>query len=211
MTGIVICNGSITNYEYYKRYFDDVQLVICADGGAIHAKKMGVKPHILVGDFDSLQDEDLKWFENAETEIVHYPVEKDMTDSEIAVDTAVDRGCTYIKIIGAFGTRLDHSLANIFLLKKLLDKGINGSIINEDNEITLIKDKITLKKREGYNVSLIPITEKVEGVTTKGLYYPLHEATIEMGSTWGISNEFVDETAEVTIKRGIMLVILSRK
>ncbi|HHW48177.1 MAG TPA: thiamine diphosphokinase [Clostridiaceae bacterium] len=211
MTGIVICNGSITDYEYYKRYFDDVQLIVCADGGALHAIKMGVKPHILVGDLDSLRNEVLKWFENTEVEIVHFPVEKDMTDSELAINIAADRGCTYIKIIGGFGSRLDHSLANIFLLKKLLDKGIKASIINENNEITLIKDKITLQKREGYNVSLIPISEKAEGVTLKGFYYPLQEATIEMGSTWGISNEFVDETAEVTIKSGLMLVILSRK
>jgi len=211
MTGIVICNGSITDYEYYKDYFDDAQLVVCADGGAVHAKKMGVKPDILVGDFDSIQDDVLKWFENTEAEILHYPVEKDMTDSEIAINIAVERGCTYIRILGGFGTRLDHSLANVYLLKKLLDKGIKASIINESNEITLIKDEIKLQKREGYNVSLIPITEKVKGVTTKGLYYPLHEATIEMGSTWGVSNEFVDETAEVTIKSGMLLVILSGK
>jgi len=211
MTGIVICNGSITDYGYYKDYFDDAQLIVCADGGAVHAKKMGVKPHILVGDFDSIQDDVLKWFENTDAEIQHYPVEKDMTDSEIAINIAVERGCTSIRILGGFGTRLDHSLANVFLLKKLLDKGIKASIINESNEITLINDEIKLQKRDGYNVSLIPITEKVEGVTTKGLYYPLHEATIEMGSTWGVSNEFVDETAEVTIKSGMLIVILARK
>lgn len=210
MIGIIICNGSILDYEYYKEYFSNSELVICADGGAVHAKRFGIKPDILIGDFDSIPGEELTWFGKLGVEILTFPAEKDMTDTEIAINTAIERGCTSLIIIGGIGSRLDHSLANIFLLKNLLDKGIKVSIINESNEITLINDNISLKRRKAFKVSLIPFTERVTGVTTKGLYYELNDATIEIGSTWGVSNEFVSDVAEVIIKSGTMLVIQSK-
>lgn len=210
MTGVIVCNGSIEDYTYYNKYFNMADLIICADGGAAHLIRIGKKPDILLGDFDSISAGDFKFLKELGVEILKYPVEKDMTDTELAVNLALDKGCTYIVIIGGIGSRWDHSLSNIFLLKKLLDRGIAGIIVNERNEISVIKDKIILYKEENAKISLLPLTEVVEGVTTKGLYYPLNNATIEMGSTWGISNEFISEIAEVSIKSGLMLVIKAR-
>lgn len=210
MTALIVCNGSIRDYSFYKEYFEKAELIIGADGGAKHLLKLGVKPHVLMGDFDSLSPEDLDYYKQLGIEIMKFPAEKDMTDSELAVEYAISKGFKNIILLGVLGSRVDHSLANILLLRKMHEKGISGCIADEHNTVTLISDRISISKKPGYSLSLIPITSQVDGVTTKGLYYPLNNATIKMGSTWGVSNEFVEETAEVTITAGLLLVVLSR-
>ncbi len=210
MKAVIVCNGSINDYPHMSGYFEGADLIICADGGASHLRRFRVRPHILLGDFDSISQEDYAFFRDSEAEIVTFPVEKDMTDAEIAVDLAIERGSRVIVIIGGLGTRLDHSVGNLFLLKKMMECDVRGILANEYNEVTLIKDGITLQREPGVKISLLPLSEKVSGVTTRGLYYPLENATIEMGSTWGVSNEFEGDTAEVTVKEGLMLVIKSR-
>jgi thiamine pyrophosphokinase len=143
-------------------------------------------------------------------EIVKYPSEKDMTDAEIAAELAMEKGYDEIVFIGATGTRLDHSLSNIMMLKSLLERGVKGIIVNEHNEVMVIDKHVTLIREENYKVTLLPLTEIVEGVSTKGLYYELKDATLKMGSSFGVSNEFSEDAAEVTIKKGLMLVIKAR-
>ncbi|MCX8129016.1 MAG: thiamine diphosphokinase [Clostridia bacterium] len=210
MTAVIVCNGCIRDYSYYEKYFSEAEFVIGVDGGAMHLRKFGIQPDLMLGDFDSINEEDMGFFRGIGTEIMTFPAEKDMTDTELALNVAVDRGYKKILIIGGLGTRADHSLSNIFLLKHLHEKNIKGVIVDEHNEIVLIDGKIELRREKNVKVTLIPLSEKVEGVTTKGLYYPLDEATIEMGSTWGVSNEFADDIAEVTIKKGLMLIIKAR-
>ena len=210
MSAIIICNGSIIDYSYYKKYFRNAPFIICADGGARHLKMLGVKPDILLGDFDSISNEDLDYYKSLGVELLKYPPEKDMTDTDIAVSTAVDLGYKDIIIIGGMGTRFDHSLANVFLLKGMLDIGIRGCVINEYNEIYLIDDKIKIDSEIGFKLSLIPISETVEGITSTGLYYQLNEDTIKMGESRGVSNEFAADTSEISIKSGLLLVIKSK-
>lgn len=209
MKAVVICNGSITDYEYMKKYLREARLLICADGGARHARAFGVRPDVLLGDFDSISEEVLKAYRAEGIETVTFPSEKDMTDTELAAEYAVSRGCTEITFLAAIGTRMDHSLANIFLLKKLLEKGITGVIADEHNEITLIKDEIRLE-REDARITLLPLSQRVNGVNTEGLYYTLKDAMLEMGTTWGVSNEFAADKASVTIKDGLLLIMKSR-
>lgn len=210
MTAVIICNGTIRDYNYYKKYLDEADLIICADGGASHARRFGIRPHILLGDFDSIRKEDLEYLHQQGVEIRQFPVEKDMTDTELAVEVAAEKGCNTVIIIGGLGTRLDHSISNVFLLKKMLDRGIQGVVADEYNEITLINDHILLHKEPGIKITLLPLAENAEGVTTKGLYYPLDHATLPVGSTWGVSNEFASDTAEVTLEKGLLLVMRSR-
>lgn len=210
ITAVIVCNGIIEDYTYYRKYLEKAQLLVCADGGAAHLRRMGVKPDVLLGDLDSISEEDLEHFKDAGVKIEKFPAEKDMTDTELAVQYAIDRGCDTIIIIGGVGTRLDHSLANILSLKKIMDRNVRGFVVDEHNEITIIRDSIKLFREEGVKVTLLPLTEKVEGVTTKGLYYPLVDATMEMGTSWGVSNEFSCEEAEISIKSGLLLIIRSR-
>ena len=210
MYAVVVSSGSIIDYSYYDKFFDKAGFIVCADGGAAHLKKMGFIPDVLVGDFDSIDTEHLQYYREKKVEIFKYPKEKNMTDTELAEDVAIDRGCRDIVIIGGTGTRLDHMLSNIFLLKKILDRGVIGRVVNEHNEIFLTADSVEVVAQEGYSLTLLPLTEKVEGITTKALYYPLRGETIEMGSSRGVSNKFVADKAQISITSGILAVIKSR-
>jgi thiamine pyrophosphokinase len=210
MTAVIVCNGSVFNYFGYRKYFEKAGLIIAADGGAAHLKRFQSTPHLLVGDLDSITGEDLERYVKRGVEILKFPKNKDMTDTELAVECAIQRGYKNIIFIGAMGTRADHTLSNVFMLKNLMDRGLRGTIVNEYNEITLIKDRIELDREENVKVTLLSLTDRVEGVTTNGLQYPLDNATLHMGSSLGVSNEFADSKAEVTIKSGLLLVIKSR-
>jgi thiamine pyrophosphokinase len=208
--GVIVCSGSISDYTYLHKYFEKADLVICADGGAFHLRNFGIIPDILVGDLDSIRHSDFEFLKDAGVEIIKYPVQKDMTDAQLAVELAIQRGCKTVVMIGALGSRLDHSISNVNLLKRLLDADVKGIIVNEHNEAVLIDSHICLQKEDGIKMSLLPLTTCVTGVTTKGLYYPLENATMEIGSTWGVSNEFSEDTASVSITGGLLLVIKSR-
>ncbi|HHV29057.1 MAG TPA: thiamine diphosphokinase [Clostridium sp.] len=210
MYALIVCNGSIIDYSYHRKFFDEADFIVCADGGALHLQKLGIKPDVLLGDFDSIEERYLEYYREQKVTILKYPTEKNMTDTELAVDTAIERGYKDIVIIGGTGTRLDHTLSNIFLLRQMLDRGVRGRIVNEYNEIFLIDDCTEVKAEEGYYLTLLPLTSKVEGITTKGLYYPLKGETIEMGSTRGVSNCFVSQEAQISITSGVLMVIKTR-
>lgn len=210
MTAVIVCNGSIKDYSYYEKYLSRAKHIICVDGGSRHLRNLGYTPDVLLGDFDSISASDLKEYRDMGVEILKYPPEKDMTDTELAVEYTARKGYKDVIILGALGTRFDHSLSNVLILKKMHDNGIKGVIINEYNEIQLISDRITLDREDGVKVTLLPLTEKVEGVTTKGLKYPLKDATIYLGSSWGVSNEFEGDVAEVSIRKGLLFVIKSK-
>ncbi|HEX2946544.1 MAG TPA: thiamine diphosphokinase [Clostridia bacterium] len=210
MTCVIFCGGRITNYEYIKKYLDGADLIIAADSGARHCRELKLKPGILLGDFDSIDKSDWDMFNGSVTEILRYPSEKDMTDSELAIEIALERGCSKVILLGAVGSRLDHSLSNILLLKKLTDHDCEGLIADEKNEIRLIRDSIELKRQNGAFVTLLPMAGNARGVSTIGLRFPLSDAVLEVGSSWGVSNEFSENTAVVSVKAGYLLVILSR-
>jgi thiamine pyrophosphokinase len=210
MYAVVVSSGSIIDYLYYDKLFHEAGFIVCADGGAAHLKRMGIVPDVLVGDFDSIDTEHLQYYREKNVEVYKYPKEKNMTDTELAVKVAIDRGYKDIVIIGGTGGRLDHTLSNILLLKKMLDRGIMGKVVNEHNEIFLTAGSVEVIAQEEYNLTLLPVTERVEGITTKGLYYPLRGETIEMGSSRGVSNKFVAGKAQISITSGILAVIKSR-
>ncbi len=210
MKTVIVCNGSVEDYEALKIFFDRADYIISADGGARHLRRMGIAPHILMGDFDSAHSGDMKYFADRGIEIYRFPVEKDMTDSELAIEMALEKGADEIVLLAATGTRLDHSAANIFLLKKLMDRGIKACIADEYNRVFMSDRSFTVEAIDGYKLSLIPISDKVTGVSTNGLKYPLNNATMTLGTSWGISNEFLEETASVEVEEGILLVCLSR-
>ncbi len=219
---IIVCGGRIEDYSRYRRYFhngSEGYLIICADSGATHLRKLGVLPHVLIGDFDSIVCSDMEYFRKQDVGIISHPVYKDKTDSELAVEYAIDSGCDEIVIIGGFGSRADHSMANIMLLKKISDAGCKGMLADENNEVYLLEPKIpfgiTCGKCSSSKVSLIPLTDTVEGVTTKDLRFSLDNAVIKMGSTLGVSNEFILDgdgmiNAQISIKKGLLLVIVSK-
>jgi len=210
MNALVIGNGSFEPGNAFLEAIKLSDLIICADGGARHLYNSGIKPDVLIGDFDSITPYILEEYKKTGVEIIKYPVRKDMTDTELAVECAVSRGAGRIFIAGAFGTRIDHTLSNLQLLHRLLDSGLEGVLIDENNTVYLIEDRIKIKRKENYKLSLIPATPVVEGIYTGGLAYPLVDAVMKMGTTVGISNEFTSDEAWVSIRKGRLYVVVSK-
>ena len=177
--------------------------IICADSGYDHALRMGIKPDLVLGDMDSVRHEP------ACEKVERFPAEKDWTDTELAVRTAVSQGFTTLLLLAASGSRWDHMLANFLLLEPLQAQGIQAEIANEYNRMTLITEQIALHGQLGELVSLVPIT-CCTGVTTQGLYYPLQQETLPPGTSRGVSNYFVTPNASVSLSTGKLLVIQSK-
>lgn len=213
MKCIVVSNGDISNYSFYENIFDGADYIICADGGARHLMKMNIMPNVIIGDLDSIHEKDKLIFLESNVKFYKFPANKDATDTELAVDYAISQNPDEIILLGAIGSRMDHSIANVTLLKKILGHGINGRIINENNEICILNDKyneiILLGEKHDY-LSLVPLCDRVEGITLEGLKYPLINATIILGSSLGVSNELDGNEAKVKIDKGVLLVIKAR-
>jgi thiamine pyrophosphokinase len=206
---IIIGNGEIKDYPQHISYIDEGDCIICADGGGRHALAMGLEPDYLMGDFDSLDPnlfERLKGLANP-PELLKFPADKDKSDSELAVDFALSLKPDSIIIMGGTGSRLDHTLANITMLAKLPD--VNIHVVNDNNDLYLTNDRAVIKGKPGDEVSILPLTPVVKGVTTKGLKWPLVNKTIEMGSSLGVSNVLLEDEAEFTLTEGKLLVLRS--
>jgi thiamine pyrophosphokinase len=228
MKAVIVCGGSIKDPRHIGKYLEEADLIIAADSGAAFLESIGVRPHLLAGDFDSISEKVYEAVTASGIQVLKFPAEKDMTDSELAVELALERDCDNIVLLGAIGTRLDHSLSNIHLLKKILRHEAKGMLADEHNEVFLIGEAkepspclkakelspclgtVTVEREEGAVLSLLPLTDRVEGVTTQGLYYPLKDAVLETGSSLGVSNVFVEASATVTVSSGLLLVIKSR-
>lgn len=210
MKCVIIANGDLEYSEKTAGIIREAGLIVCADGGIRHLKVLRIFPHAVIGDFDSALPGDKLYFEEKNIKIISHPSRKNETDTELCVSWAILNHATDLTLLGATGTRLDHTLANIYLLKKLAGLGIPARIIDKHNTIHIVTGHIELKGRPGELLSLLPITEKAAGITIKGLEYPLVDAAMEMGSCLGISNVFKETTVLVSVREGTLMVIQSK-
>ncbi len=180
--------------------------VICADSGARHALALGLRPDVLVGDFDSIRESDAARL--ADIPRLRYPAEKDQTDTHIAVEWALDQGADYILIAAGLGTRFDHTLANTHLLVAIAERGAAGVITDGRQAGYLLTDHLALRAPPGTPVSILPLTPVLEGITLRGLRWELYDDTVRLGESRTVSNEFADERGELALKRGMALVIV---
>lgn len=207
MKVVIVANGEIKNINFLKYVIKNSDHIICADGAAKYLMDLNICPNLLVGDLDSIDEKTLEWAEKNNIEIQRFPVKKDMTDTELAVESALKQNPDKITIIGAIGSRLDHSLGNIMLLYKIHKLGIDAAVVNEINHITIVSDVLKMKCRVGETISIIPIGGDARGVTLEGLEYSLTDHNIKMGSSLGISNKSVSEEIIISVKDGILLVV----
>ncbi len=210
MKCVIIANGDLEYTQRIKKIITSARLIVCCDGGARHLRALSIIPTVIIGDFDSILPDDKLFFSQKEIETVAFPSRKDQTDTDLCVSWALKHHAADITFLGVTGSRLDHTLANIFLLKKLAEKKIPARIIDKNNEIHVVTGSIELSGQPGSLVSIIPATEVVSGLTIKGLEYPLVNADIKMGSSLGISNYFKKTTAVITIEKGILIVTKSK-
>lgn len=209
MRTIIIGNGSINNYDIVREYFDEAYIIAC-DGGLRHCRAMMITPNIMVGDFDSATGNDVAFYDELGVVKVDYPRKKDMTDMEIALNAALEKDTDEIYIVGGLGTRFDHSLANVHILINTIRQGVRTYLLDEHNIITLVEDYIEIVGDIGQTISLIPLTTEVTGIETQNLEYPLYNRTMTIGSSLGISNVMTAEKASISVKSGILIVIMSK-
>lgn len=209
MKAAIVCNGSIQDYDRCKEKLLQADKIICADGGTRHLIHMNLMPDIIIGDMDSTQNDYIEYYKSHNVPIITYNPEKDKTDTQICMEYALEQ-YDEIFLIGATGSRLDHTLGNISLLKLAADKGKIACIVDENNEIYVIKDEIELHGNMDDILSLLPLSSKVEGIDLTGVYYPLQNAVMEIGNPYGVSNKFKECTVTLAIKTGYMIVIKSK-
>lgn len=200
------------DFKFARNYISKEQFdfILCADRGLKYAQSLGITPDIVIGDFDSLGD--IALLKNANFEIIRLQCEKDASDTEEAISLATARGSGEIHLLGATGCRLDHSLANILLLKYFKD--IPLFLVDAHNRMRLLSANqvCTIPQNEQYAdfLSIIPISETLEGISITGCKYNLQEGFIRMGESLGISNEIVEEVAHISFKKGDALLIESK-
>lgn len=206
MRAIVLSAGQIADYERVRPFLAGADLVICADGGIRHAEALGLTPDLLLGDFDSAGEE---WVARAAARgvpVERVPVEKDQTDTHLALDEAVRRGAREILLVGGTGDRLDHTYSNMLLLP-----GVNAevTIVDAKNVVRLLRPggRLTLAGAPGDYVSLLPLTPEAKGVVFEGVKWPLDGATLKWGQSLGVSNQLVEPEAFVAVREGYLLVM----
>lgn len=202
---IILAYIETYNEEYVKNLTKEYDFIICADGGQLLAAKYNLQPNCIIGDFDSSCGDHIFG-----CEYIHYPAEKDITDTEACIIYAIENNFIDILLLGGLGGRLDHTLGNINLLKKYHVPGIQINMEDLNNHVTLLIDEDAKVKRSNHTyLSLIPYSEICRGVTAAGVKYPLQNAVLDKAATLGVSNEIVDRNAEISVKHGELLVIES--
>jgi thiamine pyrophosphokinase len=205
---VIFAGGTLRPGKAFYDAIDSADMFIAADSGTETALQYGCTPRIVVGDFDSLDGFILEELGKRGSEIRRVAVEKEETDTELAVQVAIDKGATRITLTGAFGgARFDHTMANILLLAGF--EGIPITIVDGPSLCWLVRGpgSSTIDGQVGDLVSLLPLTSDASGVRTKGLYYALKGETLYFGKPRGMSNVLIEEHAEVSVEVGMLLVI----
>ena len=214
MKFLIVSGGSL-NKEFVTKVVGQGKYdrILAADSGMNALYAAAVTPDIIIGDFDSADEKILRFFQqNKAIDFCTLNPEKDDTDTEFAIRESIRRGADSITIIGGTGTRLDHVLGNISLLGIGLEEQVSMELLDEHNRIRMIQDALTLEKETQYGkyVSLIPYGGDVQGITLRGFKYLLSDYTMGGFNSLGISNEIVDNRAEIRFRSGILLVIESK-
>ncbi|ACX64675.1 thiamine pyrophosphokinase [Paenibacillus sp. cl141a] len=203
-----------TGGELSTGFLNEVQegdFIIGADRGALFLIEHGIKPDLSVGDFDSIPPEQMDRVHSMSGKVIDCdPIDKNLTDTELAFELAMERSPESIMILGATGTRLDHTLANIHMLIRGLQHHIPCSILDENNFITLTGSSCLVENKGFTYVSLLPLTTEVTGIYLEGFQYPLQDATLRLGQSLGVSNRLAEEKGTVRIEGGLLLIIQSK-
>lgn len=207
---IIICaNGELSAPDHLDSLLEEADLLIAADGGTRYLAKMGRMPDVVIGDMDSIQDEQQSRLKVAGIEMLVFSSDKDQSDLELALLHAKERGADEIHVLAGLGRRWDHSLVNLLLaaLPELAQVEVN--FWHGVQRLVLIKDHLELSQVAGTRLSLIPVGGDAQGVSTQGLSYALEDEDLLFGSSRGVSNEFAEQKASINVKKGMLLAVIS--
>jgi len=209
---IVVAGGDAASGD--AALMGGADLVIAADSGARWLAGVGVRPDIVIGDMDSIDPDLLRRLAGEGAEMEHHGAEKEESDSELAVQRALRDGADEVVILGALGgARLDHELANLLLLADPRWQGTRLRIVRDGTTVRALdgEGRLELDAAEGDLVTLLPVGGEAVGVRTTGLRYPLDGEALPFGRSRGLSNQVEHAPASVSLKRGTLLVIETRK
>jgi thiamine pyrophosphokinase len=206
---LIVAGGEPPGKELLHGLALKAQMIIAADKGAQYCLQSGITPGLVVGDMDSLDQESAERLSALGVAMKRVNADKDQTDTEIALDEAIGRGAKRVEILGAIGGRVDHTLANIHLLRKAMHHGVAARITSETQQIFLVDSSQAITGSKGFTVSFLPLTQQVDGISLTGFQYELEEASMEIGKPYGISNVVTGDQAWVKVGKGILLAVLS--
>lgn len=206
---IIISNGRLGEPAFFRKRQAAMGsfLTICCDGGIRHLEQLNIQPDMIMGDMDSADAAGLKSFSGCGVRILKYRRDKDATDTQLALECALELKPESIEIWGALGGRIDHSLANLFLLSLSEKAGIKTSLVDEYCETFIVKKETSFEESSGQTVSLFAWGPKAKGVSLHGFKYSLNKEVLEMSNPRGISNVIVSSPATIHISSGSLLVV----
>ena len=208
MRAVVFANGTLKDLEDVRALLKPDDTLIAADGGAMHCKALGVVPALIVGDLDSLPEEEQRFWDEQGVQFIQHDRRKDETDLELALLYAQGLDREETLVLGALGGRWDQSFANILLPSYHLLDDQDVTFWHEGTWIYLIRDQRTIRGQAGQTVSLIPVGGSAHGVTTEGLEWPLQNETLLMGASRGVSNVLLGEKAIIQVNDGMLLCFM---
>ena len=208
---LIFANGSLPDLEAARRLLRGDDFILCADGGTRHALALGLTPSAIIGDFDSIADDEKRKMKMSGVEIIQHPRDKNETDLELALGHAIRLGYREIVIMGALGGRLDQTLGNLALLSDTHHASPVTRIDDGVESAQFCRGQARVEGRRGDLVSLIPWGGEVTGIRTEGLRWPLSDETLYPEKTRGISNELTGGTAHIQIKTGLLLIVHRRQ
>jgi thiamine pyrophosphokinase len=208
---VIFANGNVPNLEYARQLIRPGDTLYAVDGGTRHALALGLLPSVIIGDLDSLALDQQQRLVSQGVEIRQFPRDKDYTDLELALHSAIEAGYREICIIGALGGRLDQTLGNLSLLTSPEMAGLDIRIDDGLEEACFTRNLCEIHGKPGDIVSLIPWGGDVRGISTDGLGWPLDNEELYSSQTRGISNEMLNDIATIKIISGLLLCIHRRE
>ncbi len=199
---IIFCAGG---FDTLAAPIEKEDMVIAADGGVVHTERLGLTPHIVLGDFDSLG------YLPVGAEV--FPIEKDDTDAMLAIKRGLALGCTDFVLYGSLdGSRLEHTVANFQTLQYLADHGARGTLVGLRQIVTLVKDgEIRFPAHFEGDLSVFCHGADARGVTLENLHYNVENVVLTAGFPLGVSNLFTGKTAAIRVEKGSLLIIYERQ
>jgi thiamine pyrophosphokinase len=207
---VIFVNGNLPDLEAARKILLLGDVFYAADAGASHLLRLGQMPEMVIGDLDSLPETEKIRLNSAGVRMVRYPQDKDLTDLELTINKVLEEGYRKLLIVAALGGRLDMTISNLNLLSRPDLQDIDVRIDDGIEEIQFVRGKAIIQGRVGDTVSLMPWGGVVEGVTTKGLRWPLKNARLELFETRTVSNEMIVEQVEIRVGSGALMCIHHR-
>lgn len=198
---VVFLNGELADLNLIKKYIKTTDLLVGVDGGTKLILKLKLKPDLVIGDLDSLKTVPKG------VALIQFPVDKDKTDSQLALEYLVKQGYRSLIIVGFLGRRLDHLISNIMVFGK---QQAEVQIIEGEQIIYFVKKSLVINSHKGVLISLIPLLD-CQGVITVGLKWSLRGESLQVGSSRGVSNELTGKKAEIRLKSGLLMIVLTMR